>query len=143
MESGGTWSVYWYNGAIVSSEIARGLDVLDLEPSAFISQNEIDAAKTVTFDHFNTQGQQQFRWPASFALARAYVDQLERSTGLAADRISSVRNALASAESASDGGRRDALTQLATQLDSEAAGSSEGAKVQLLAGAVRDLAAEP
>ena len=26
MVSGGSWSVYWYNGVIVSSEIARGLD---------------------------------------------------------------------------------------------------------------------
>ena len=44
---GGSWSVYWYNGVIVSSEIARGLDIFELTPSAFISQNEIDAAKTV------------------------------------------------------------------------------------------------
>jgi hypothetical protein len=47
MVSGGSWSVYWYNGAIVSSEIARGLDVAELVPSEFVTQNEIDAAKTV------------------------------------------------------------------------------------------------
>ncbi|HET9603577.1 MAG TPA: hypothetical protein VFO96_04755, partial [Gemmatimonadales bacterium] len=41
MQSGGSWSVYWYNGNIVSSEIARGLDIFQLKPSAFISQNEI------------------------------------------------------------------------------------------------------
>lgn len=143
MESGGTWSAYWYNGVIVSSEIARGLDILELAPSAFISQNEIDAAKTVEFDHFNTQGQQRFEWPASFALTRAYVDQLERSNGLAADRIASVRGALDNAESASDGERRNALTELATQLDAEADSSSDAAKVRLLAGAVRDLSTEP
>ena len=45
--SGGSWSVYWYNGLIVSSEIARGLDIYELLPSGLISQNEIDAAKTV------------------------------------------------------------------------------------------------
>ncbi|MDH5316312.1 MAG: hypothetical protein OEW44_07510, partial [Gemmatimonadota bacterium] len=33
MQMGGSWSVYWYNGVIVSSEIARGLDILELEPS--------------------------------------------------------------------------------------------------------------
>jgi len=33
MVSGGSWSVYWYNGKIVSSEIARGLDVAELVPS--------------------------------------------------------------------------------------------------------------
>jgi len=141
MESGGSWSAYWYNGVIVSSEIARGLDVFELEPSEFISQNEIDAAKTVTFDYFNTQGQQQFVWPASFALARAYVDQLERSGGLAADRIASARLALDSAESASGAARQDALNTLATGLATDAAGSSDAAKVRLLVGAVRDLAA--
>ena len=47
MVMGGSWSSYWYNGVIVSSEIARGLDIFELTPSAFISQNEIDAAKTV------------------------------------------------------------------------------------------------
>ena len=30
---GGSWSAYWYNGVIVSSEIARGLDVYELMPS--------------------------------------------------------------------------------------------------------------
>ncbi|MGH7588457.1 MAG: LVIVD repeat-containing protein [Gemmatimonadota bacterium] len=140
MESGGSWSAYWYNGVIVSSEIARGLDIFQLEPSEYISQNEIDAAKTVTFDYFNTQGQQQFVWPASFALARAYVDQLERSGGLSADRIASVRQELSSAESASGSARQDALTALAAELDGEAGGSADAAKVQLLAGAVRDLA---
>jgi hypothetical protein len=76
---GGSWSVYWYNGVIVSSEIARGLDVFELTPNALLTQNEIDAAKTVHLDHLNAQGQPRFSWPPSFALARAYVDQLERS----------------------------------------------------------------
>ena len=43
-------SHYWYNDVIVSSEIARGLDIFELLPSAFLSQNEIDAAKTVKLD---------------------------------------------------------------------------------------------
>jgi hypothetical protein len=140
MESGGSWSAYWYNGVIVSSEIARGLDIYQLEPSEFISENEIEAAKTVRFDYFNTQGQQKFVWPASFALAGAYVDQLERSGGLPADRIASVRQALASAESASGAARQEALTGLAGQLDGEAGSSSDGDKVRMLADAVRDLA---
>ena len=33
MVSGGSWSAYWYNGVIVSSEIARGLDIYELLPS--------------------------------------------------------------------------------------------------------------
>jgi hypothetical protein len=140
MGPGGSWSAYWYNGVIVSSEIARGLDVLELTPSAFLSQNEIDAAKTVRFGYFNTQGQQKFVWPASFSRARAYVDQLERANGLAGGRISAVRQALTNAERASGAQRQDALTQLATQLDGDAAGAGDSAKVRMLAGAVRELA---
>jgi hypothetical protein len=140
---GGSWSVYWYNGVIVSSEIQRGLDVFVLTPSAFISQNEIDAAKTVHLDYLNTQGQPKLVWPPSFALARAYVDQLARSNGLAASRVSAVRAALASAESAAGGERTSALAGLASQLDSDVAGSSDGAKVRLLAAAVRSLAGAP
>ncbi|HEX8907159.1 MAG TPA: hypothetical protein VF771_20070, partial [Longimicrobiaceae bacterium] len=137
---GGVWSVYWYNGVIVSSEISRGLDIFELAPSAFISQNEIDAAKTVHLDYLNTQGQPHFTWPASFALARAYVDQLERSHGLSAERIAAVRQALTRAEGASGAARRTALTGLATQVTGYAAASSDAAKVRMLAGAVRNLA---
>ena len=66
--SGGYWSSYWYNGYIVGSEISRGLDLFELTPSAYLSQNEIDAAKSVRFDHFNAQEQPQLVWPATFAL---------------------------------------------------------------------------
>jgi len=141
MALGGSWSAYWYNGNIVSSEIARGLDIFELVPSAYITQNEIDAAKSVHLDYFNTQGQPKLVWPPSFPLARSYVDQLERSNGLAAGRISSVRQALSSAESASGAQRVDALTQLAAQLDIEASASRDPSKVRTLASAVRDLAA--
>jgi hypothetical protein len=141
MAMGGSWSAYWYNGAIVSSEIARGLDIFELTPSQFISQNEIDAARSVHFDYLNTQGQPKLVWPASFSLARSYVDQLERSKGLSGTRLSAVRSSLASAEATSGAQRRDALSQLAAQLDADAGGSTDAAKVRKLAGAVRDLAA--
>ena len=143
MAFGGSWSAYWYNGNIVSSEIGRGLDIFALVPSSYLTQNEIDAAKTVHFDYFNTQGQPKLVWPPSFSLARSYVDQLERSNGLAAGRISSVRQALSSAESASGARRVDALTQLAAQLDVESSASREPSKVRTLASAVRVLAATP
>ena len=137
----GSWSAYWYNGVIVSSEITRGLDIFELRPSAFISQNEIDAAKTVHFDYYNTQGQQQFVWPPTFALARAYVDQLERSNGLTPGRISAVRQELTDAERGSANQRREELSELAVQLDGDANGSREASKVRTLAAAVRSLAA--
>jgi hypothetical protein len=141
MGSGGSWSAYWYNGAIVSSEISRGLDVAELTPSEFISQNEIDAAKTVHLDYFNAQGQPKFVWPPSFALARAYVDQLERSGCLGADRISAVRQALSTAERASGAQRRDALNQASAQLATAPGCSAK--KVEKLKTAVRDLAPLP
>jgi hypothetical protein len=137
---GGSWSAYWYNGVIVSSEIVRGLDIYELQPSALLTQNEIDAAKTAHLDYLNVQGQQKYVWPASFALARAYTDQLERSGGLNAAKIAAVRAALKGAEQASGSARSDALTKLATQVESDANGSSDAAKVHMLACAVKELA---
>jgi hypothetical protein len=140
MQMGGSWSVYWYNGEIVSSEIARGLDIFELKPSAYISANEIAAAKTVAMDYLNTQGQPVFDWPATFALSRAYVDQLERSNGLSSSRITTVREELTRAENASGSARADALTKLAAALAGEASASSDAMKVQSLAGSLEDLA---
>ncbi|HEY5416801.1 MAG TPA: hypothetical protein VIK41_18305 [Gemmatimonadaceae bacterium] len=136
----GSWSAYWYNGYIFSSEISRGLDVFELVPSGLVSKNEIDAAKTVHFDYFNTQGQPKFVWPPSFALARAYLDQLERNNGLAADKIASTRNELAAAEKLSGQARKDALTKLSQQLHTEARSAGDQPKAHKLAFAVGDLA---
>ena len=116
---GGPWSTYWYNGAIYSSEIGRGLDVIDLVPSEHLTQNEIDAAKTVHLEQFNAQGQPKYVWPPSFPLAKAYVDQLERNKCLSGGRIASLRASIATAETASGGARRDALTGLANGLQNE------------------------
>jgi hypothetical protein len=136
----GSWSVYWYNGMLYSSEIARGLDVFDLLPSAYLSENEIAAAKLVNFDVLNVQNQPKLEWLASFVVARAYLDQLGRSNGLAAGRIDAVRRALAAAEGQSGGARRTALTRLASQLETEAAGSSDQSRVRALASVARELA---
>ena len=139
MVSGGSWSVYWYNGAIVSSEIARGMDVAELVPSPYISQNEIDAAKTVRWNYLNAQGQPKIEWPASFSLAKAFVDQLERGRCLSASRVSAVRRELAAAERASGSARADALRKLSTELDGDRAGSCDQPKVDMLKKAVNDL----
>jgi hypothetical protein len=136
----GSWSAYWYNGYIVSSEIARGLDILELQPSAFLSQNEIDAARLVHFDFLNVQDQPHLAWPASFAVPRAYLDQLARSNGLASDRVSAARDALARAEQLSGQERRAALRDLAAQLNGDSQGAADQAKVRTLVAAVVDLA---
>jgi hypothetical protein len=140
LASGGAWSTYWYNGVIVSSEIARGLDIFELIPSPLISRNELDAARSVKLAYLNTQGQPKLVWPPSFALARAYVDQLERSKGLDGGRIKAVRGELSAAEKASGAARSSALEKLAGELETDAAKSSDAAKVRTLAGAVKQLA---
>lgn len=140
MGNGGSWSVYWYNGYMVSSEIGRGLDIFELTPSPALTQNEIDAAKTVKLEYLNAQGQPKHVWPPSFALARAYTDQLERSGGLPGARITAIRQSLSAAEGASGSARATALGRLASQIGSDAGGSRDGAKVRMLAGAVKSLA---
>jgi hypothetical protein len=140
--TGGYWSTYWYNGYIYGSEIIRGLDVLRLLPSEYLSVNEIEAASLVRFGEFNPQEQPTKRWPPHFSVARSFLDQLERSGGLSAARIGAVRGDLARLEGMAAGSSRDsALTALALALDGEAAASSDAARVRMLASAVRDLTA--
>jgi hypothetical protein len=95
---GGDWSAYWYNGHIYASEIARGLDIFELSPSEFLTQNEIDAAKTVRVAELNVQNQQRIVWPARLIVAKAYLDQLERSRALPAEQITALRDAIQGAE---------------------------------------------
>ena len=95
---GGDWSAYWYNGSIYASEIARGLDVFELTPTKFLTQNEIDAAKTVKVAELNVQNQQKIEWPAQMIVAKAYLDQLARSQALPADKISALQKSVSDAE---------------------------------------------
>jgi hypothetical protein len=95
---GGFWSAYWYNGSIYGSEIARGLDVFQLTPTKFLTQNEIDAAKTVRVAELNVQNQQKIEWPAQLVVAKAYLDQLSRSQALPAKQISDLQKAIKGAE---------------------------------------------
>ena len=142
MQSAGSWSVYWYNGVIVNSEIARGLDVFELTPSDILTQNEIDAANSVELTHLNSQGQPIYEWPATFALARAYLDQLERWHGVSAAVVASARHDLDAAEAATGADREDTLVALARKLREAAAGAADAGKVRELLVAVRRLAAE-
>jgi hypothetical protein len=95
---GGDWSAYWYNGNIYASEIARGLDVFELTPTKFLTQNEIDAAKTVRVNELNVQDQQKIVWPSKMVVAKAYVDQLSRSQALPAAKIADIQKAIQNAE---------------------------------------------
>lgn len=128
---GGDWSAYWYNGHIYASEIARGLDVFELTPTKFLTQNEIDAARTVHFNELNVQNQQKIEWPHKLVVAKAYVDQLERSHGLGADQIAAVRQAIQSAEG-SNLQHATKLTNLVSSLETSAATAKNAADANRL-----------
>lgn len=137
---GGSWGAYWYNGYIYSSEMARGLDVLELVPSEYLSQNEIDAAKLVIMEEYNPQAQPQVTWPAAFPVVRSYLDQLVRGNGLPAARTREIAAAIDAAEQATGSVRAERLNQLAAALDRDAAGAADAERVRAMAAAVRDLA---
>jgi uncharacterized protein (DUF305 family) len=101
--TGGFWSVYYHDGRIYGSEMTRGLDVLALEPSEFITANEIAAAALAVDDPvFNPQQQFAMTWPAAPIVAAAYVDQLSRSGTLEAGLASELHAALDAAKTALD-----------------------------------------
>jgi hypothetical protein len=119
---GGDWSAYWYNGYIYGSEIARGLDVFELTPTKFLTENEIDAAKTVRVSELNVQNQQKIEWPSKLVVAKAYVDQLARSQALPANQIAALEKAIQSAESSHmSKGKLAKLKSMAPSLEKSAA----------------------
>jgi uncharacterized protein (DUF305 family) len=107
---GGYWSVYWYDGRIYGTEIARGLDVLELVPSEHLSANEIAAAGlALDGDLFNPQTQFALSWPHEPVVARAYIDQLERADALPDELAGRLDGALGEAEAMLASGRGDGL----------------------------------
>ena len=115
------------------------MDIHELTPSPYLSQNEIDAAKSVHVDQYNAQQQTHITWPPTFSLARAYLDQLERNGGLSPARIAAVRTELTTAERASGGARRAALSASASAISADISGASDKGRVTLLQRAVHDL----
>jgi len=69
--TGGYWSAYWYKGRIYATEISRGLDVFALEPSEFLTAEEIAAAEGALYADgvFNPQTQTQVTWPDTLVAA--------------------------------------------------------------------------
>ena len=122
---GGFWSSYWYRGYIYATEIARGLDVLELLPSEHLTENEIAAAAAVSPAAFNAQQQRRVDWPARPVVARAYLDQLERSDTLGAEHRTALSNLLGRVDEIGSG--RDAAI---------------GAELAAAAGEVENAAAE-
>jgi hypothetical protein len=123
--TGGYWSAYWYNGHLYGSEIARGIDIFRLVPSEHLTQAEIDAAVQVRFNEFNVQSQPRIDYPLNFITARAYVDQLVRSKALTAERGTALRSAMDRADrNNAPRADLDAVTNLANQIEKEAASAS-------------------
>ncbi|TCB90263.1 hypothetical protein E0H26_27185 [Micromonospora zingiberis] len=111
--TGGYWSVYWYNGNIYGNEIARGLDVFALKPSAHLSAAEIKAAGQVQLAEFNAQHQPKISWTPSFTVARAHYDQAVRANVIGHPLKSQVPMFLDRAEKfAAEGKRSAAVSQL-------------------------------
>ncbi|MGI8843381.1 MAG: LVIVD repeat-containing protein [Gemmatimonadaceae bacterium] len=137
---GGSWGAYWWNGHIYSSELDRGFDILELEPSDQLSRNEIEAAKLVRFREYNPQTQPKIEWPAAFPVIRSYLDQLVRGNGLSAERTSAIASALDDAEEQTDRTRRDALNVLARQVDNDVAGAKDPERVKAMSAAIKALA---
>jgi len=122
---GGYWSTYWYRGRIYGTEITRGIDVLELLPSDYLSANEIAAASIADQGElFNPQQQFRVTWPAEPVVARAYVDQLVRTNTLAASTAGDLNAALDSSEAQLAGGKKD--RDLARRLESLAKDVGKG-----------------
>lgn len=136
---GGYWAGYYYNGYIYGSEIARGLDVFKLTPTADLTQNEIDAAGLVHMQRLNPQSQPRLVWPAAFPVARAYVDQLVRGNAMPAARTTAVMTALNSAQAARGAQRAGILRKLAAELANDEKGSSDAARIRMLMNVVSGL----
>lgn len=120
---GGSWSAYWLNGRIYSSEIVRGLDVLRLVPNEHLSAAEIAAAEAVSSATINPQTQTRITWDDTPDVAASYLAQLTRAGAVEAELARQIEARIAVWR----GGRADkrASSELAGTLN-EAAGKSVG-----------------
>ena len=129
---GGYWSTYWYDGKIYGTEIARGLDVMELIPSEHLTENELAAAKLAEQGQvFNPQQQFPVSWPAEPVVAMAYIDQLTRANAISDDMETSIVSSLGGAEIALASGAKNRplaaeLSGLARQASSLQGGAALG-----------------
>jgi hypothetical protein len=138
---GGSWGAYYWNGLVYSSELDRGFDIVELTPTPQLSANELAAAKLVRFKEFNPTTLQKLVWPPAYVVVRSYLDQLVRNDGLAADRTAAISVALDAAEQKNGAAAAAALTALAKEVDADASGAKDGARVRMMSTAIKQLAA--
>ena len=126
--TGGYWSVYYYEGTIYGTEITRGLDILKLIPSEYLSENEIAAAAmaypVIGPRRFNPQQQIPMTWPAAPKVARAYIDQLLRDNAIAEDVAERIGDMLDQVTQAMDNGGDNRLARQINNYRISAKGSN-------------------
>jgi hypothetical protein len=114
--TGGYWSAYYYQGAIYGTEIVRGLDVLKLLPSEYLSEDEISAAAMAypiigPKQSFNPQQQVPMTWPAAPEVANAYIDQLLRANKINKNVGSRLKQLLSQVRNAMNAGGDNTLAR--------------------------------
>ena len=131
----GYWSAYWYRGFIYGTEIVRGLDILELLPSEFLTENEIGAASIVAPATFNAQDQRRTEWPTRPVIARAYLDQLGQSDTLSERQLADLSRLLDRTDEAltdtAEVGLTADLTTAASEMRREAGAASGRGQVRL------------
>jgi len=117
---GGYWSTYWYQGRIYGTEILRGLDVFELQPSEFLSANEIAAAALADQGRaFNPQQQFPVSWPVDPTVALAYLDQLNRAGTIEAPLAEAAASAVGKASFVlKEGGKNENIANTLMELAS-------------------------
>ncbi len=108
---GGFWSSYWYNGRMIASEIARGMDVFTLSETDDVSAAEIAAALEITSTRINAQAQESYGWGPSLNVIGAHRDQLIRSGDISDREVIRVDDFLEDAAAATN--RRQLLAAAA------------------------------
>ncbi|MBB5746217.1 LVIVD repeat-containing protein [Brevundimonas variabilis] len=134
MVVGGSWSAYWLNGRIYSSEIARGLDVLKLVPSQYLSAAEIAAAESVMVATINPQTQTRAVWADTPDVATAYLDQLTRASAVNAELATEVRSQIDPWRAGSPDSRGAARLARTLNAESEKATGADQMRMKALAG---------
>ncbi|TQV76513.1 DUF305 domain-containing protein [Aliikangiella marina] len=132
----GYWSVYWHQGLVYGSEIARGFDVLKLSDSEFITANELAAANTIDSKIVNAQYQKMFKWPAKPEVALAYTDQLARLETVNKTKLSELKDLIKSITPSSKENKNQAI-KLAELLVQES--QSGNSRVQTLSAALLEV----
>lgn len=145
--TGGFWSSYWYDGRIYATEIVRGLDIFELAPSDFLTENEIAAAALGDQgDTFNPQQQYPVTWPDHPVVALAYLDQLNRDGALEVETTTAMAAALGQARALMEAGTTDSslsqtLTDLSEDLSGVDADGRNGARLDALRNTLTGIAA--